>query len=539
MTRSSFLPYALIAPSVAFLAAFFLVPLVETVWLSFATGSGASLDNYRRMAQDLNFGTAIANTFLLTLVVVPLEIALALAMATMVAKLGRGRELALWVLTIPLGVSDLAAGLAWLAILQNSGYLNSALYALGLIPGQVSWLSQETPFSLFAAIALAEIWRATAIVLVILIAGLQLIPKEFGEAAEIFGAKPWTRFRTITLPLLKPSLQSALILRTVLAFEVFAVVYALGGRNFPVLAGEAYTWQNENQNYGVAAAYAVLIMAVSLTATAVSALPSARRLLLWSGLAVLFAWVLLPIYLVALGAFGGRLGVFRWPKSIWPSDLTLQAMQQFLAIEGVFSALMNSLIAAGFTVLFSILLGAPAGYALARYAFRGQNAYRLLVLLTRAFPLAILALPLTVSFIRFGLYDTPFGVSLIHTVLALPFAALVTQSLFMGIPREYEEAAWVFGCNRLQAFLRVVLPLALPGLAATAIFAFVISWNEVFAASILTVRNRTLTAYLLKILSESPLHYRLAGGFVLILPSVLFIFAVRRYLFAVWGIASK
>ena len=254
------------------------------------------------------------------------------------------------------------------------------------------------------------------------------------------------------------------------------------------------------------------------------ALPSARRLLLWTGLAVLLAWVLVPIYFVALGAFGGRLGVFRWPKTIWPSDLSFAAMTQFLAIEGVFNALVNSLIAAGLTVLFSVLLGAPAGYALARYSFRGQNAYRLLVLLTRAFPLAILALPLTVSFIRLGLYDTPFGVSLIHTVLALPFAALVTQSLFMGIPREYEE---------------VVLPLALPGLAATAIFAFVISWNEVFAASILTVRERTLTAYLLRILAESPLHYRFAGGFILIIPSVLFIFAVRRYLFAVWGIASK
>ena len=269
------------------------------------------------------------------------------------------------------------------------------------------------------------------------------------------------------------------------------------------------------------------------------ALPSARRLLLWTGLAVLIAWVLVPIYLVALGAFGGRLGVFRWPKSIWPSDLSFAAMSQFLAIEGVFNALVNSLIAAGLTVLFSIALGAPAGYALARYSFRGQNAYRLLVLLTRAFPLAILALPLTVSFIRLGLYDTPFGVSLIHTVLALPFAALVTQSLFMGIPREYEEAAWVFGCTRFQAFMKVVLPLALPGLAATAIFAFVISWNEVFAASILTVRERTLTAYLLRILAESPLHYRFAGGFILIIPSVLFIFAVRRYLFAVWGIASK
>jgi multiple sugar transport system permease protein len=267
-SRSSWIPYALIAPSVAFLAAFFLVPLVQTVWLSFAGDEGLSLANYRRMAGDLNFSLAIRNTFLLTLVVVPVQVVLALAMATMVSKLEKGRDLALWILTIPLGISDLAAGLAWLSLLQNTGYLNSALFSLGLIPGPVGWLSQETPWTLFAAIALAEVWRATAIVLVILIAGLQLIPKEFSEAAEIFGARPWTRFRRITLPLLRPSLQSALILRTVLAFEVFAVVYALGGRNFPVLAGEAYTWQNENQNYGVAAAYAVLIMAISLAATA-------------------------------------------------------------------------------------------------------------------------------------------------------------------------------------------------------------------------------------------------------------------------------
>jgi multiple sugar transport system permease protein len=267
--RASWIPYALIAPSIVLLGALFIVPLVQTIWLSVATENGPSLDNYARMAGDLNFSLAIRNTFLLTAVVVPLQVALALGMATMVTKLDRSRELVLWVLTIPLGISDLAAGLAWLAILQNSGYLNSALYKLGILSGQVGWLSQETPWSLFVAILLAEVWRATAIVLVILIAGLQLIPKEFAEAAEIFGARPWTRFRKITLPLLRPSLQSALILRTVLAFEVFAVVYALGGRNFPILAGEAYTWQNDNQNYGVAAAYAVLIMTISLAATAV------------------------------------------------------------------------------------------------------------------------------------------------------------------------------------------------------------------------------------------------------------------------------
>lgn len=266
---------------------------------------------------------------------------------------------------------------------------------------------------------------------------------------------------------------------------------------------------------------------------------AARRLLFLSGLAVLLAWVLVPIYLIGIGAFSGRIGVFRWPKGLIPSDASLAAMRAFLEIEGVFNAALNSAIVAALCMPFSLLLGAPAGYALARYSFRGQTMFRLLIVLTRAFPLAILALPLTVNFIRVGLYDTTLGVALVHTALALPFAALVSASLFMGIPRELEEAAYVFGCTRLSAFFKVVMPLALPGLAATAIFAFVISWNEVFAASVLTVRERTLTAYLLTVLAESPLHFRFAGGFILIVPSILFIFAVRKYLFAMWGIANR
>jgi multiple sugar transport system permease protein len=264
-----------------------------------------------------------------------------------------------------------------------------------------------------------------------------------------------------------------------------------------------------------------------------------RRTVYVTGVLALCAWVLLPIYLIALGAFGGRAGVYKWPKSLWPGQASLDAMLTFLRIEGVWNAALNSIIAAGLTMLFSVALGTPAGYALARFHFAGANLFRLLVLLTRAFPLAILALPLTVVFIRLGLYDTPFGVSLVHTALALPFAALVTASLFTGIPRELEEAGWVFGCTRWQAFRRIVLPLAMPGIVAAALFAFVISWNEVFAASVLTVRERTLTAYLLTVLRESPLHYRFAGGFVLIVPSVVFIFAVRRWLFAMWGVSNK
>jgi multiple sugar transport system permease protein len=267
MAPKPWVPYLLIAPAVLFLGALFLLPLVQTLTLSLQGEGGLSLANYTRMLGDLNFADALRNTFLLTLVVVPAQIVLALVMATMIARIGAGRDLVLWVWVIPLAISDLAAGLAWLAILQSTGYLNSVLFALGRLDGPTPWLTQETPLALFIGIALAEIWRATAIVLVILVAGMQLIPKEFGEAAEVFGASPWQRFRRVTLPLLKPSIQSALILRTVLAFEVFAVVYALGGRNFPVLVGEAYVWQGENQNTGVAAAYAALIMLISMLAT--------------------------------------------------------------------------------------------------------------------------------------------------------------------------------------------------------------------------------------------------------------------------------
>jgi multiple sugar transport system permease protein len=264
-----------------------------------------------------------------------------------------------------------------------------------------------------------------------------------------------------------------------------------------------------------------------------------RRGIFLSGVLVLCAWTLVPIWLIALGAVGGRQAVNAWPKSFGLNQASLDTLASFLRIDGVLASALTSVEVAVLCMIFSIALGAPAGYALARYTFRGATTYRLLILMTRAFPVGILALPLTVGFINLGLYDTPLGVALMHTALALPFAVLVSASLFQAIPRELEEAAWVFGCSNITAFRRVVLPLALPGIAATSIFAFVISWNEVFAASVLTVRHRTLTAYLLAVLSESPLHVQFAGGLMLIVPSVLFIFLVRKHLFSMWGIANR
>jgi len=261
------LPYLLLAPSLIFLTFLFAWPLVEAFRVAFSTEQGFTLENFRRMYDDLYFTEALRNTIGLVIVVVPLQLAFALAMSVLLTRLDRGRDLILYVWTIPLGISDLAAGIVWLAIMTESGYLNTVLADLRVIDEPTLWLSYETPLALFLAVVVAEIWRATAIVLVILVAGIQLIPKEYAEAAEVFGANAWQRFTRITLPLLKPSIQVALILRTILAFEVFAVVVALGGRNLPVLVGEAYYWQDQYRDSGVASAYAVLIQVISMAAT--------------------------------------------------------------------------------------------------------------------------------------------------------------------------------------------------------------------------------------------------------------------------------
>jgi multiple sugar transport system permease protein len=262
-----------------------------------------------------------------------------------------------------------------------------------------------------------------------------------------------------------------------------------------------------------------------------------RRLLL-VGAAIATVWVLLPIYFLVVNAWSSQEAVNAFPKAFVP-EMNHESLSFLLGFDGVLSSLVNSLIVAAITMVFSIGLGAPAGYALARYEFRGKGLFRLLILLTRAFPLPLLALPLTVLYIRLGVDDTLVGLALVHTMLALPFAVLITFSLFSGVPTELEEAAWVFGCTKVQAFRRVVLPIALPGLAASAIFAFVISWNEVFASSVLMIQNRTLTAFLLQNLDVSPMHMKFAGGALLVLPAATFMFLIRKHLFAMWGISNR
>ncbi|TDK26520.1 carbohydrate ABC transporter permease [Arthrobacter crusticola] len=259
------------------------------------------------------------------------------------------------------------------------------------------------------------------------------------------------------------------------------------------------------------------------------------RALLQAACIVISLFMLVPIYLISLAALSTRESLNDFPLSLLPTNLSFETLGAFLGSTGILGAFGNSLIVGIGTLLISALIGIPAGYALARFAFPAKEPYQLFLLFTRALPIVVLSVPLARLFLTVDLYDTTYAVILLHTALALPTTILISASVFLSVPIDVEEAARVFGCTPAGAFLKVVMPMALPGLAAASIFTFVMSWNEVLGASILTLDHRTLPAQVLTSLADSPLAYRFAGGFALVIPSIIFIAFMRRYLTNMWG----
>ena len=265
LKRINWEPYLLILPSVLYLLIFFAWPMVQAFGLAFQGDDGQlTLSYMQRMSSDAAFSEAIITTLKFIIAIIPLQFILALVMALLMMERLRGAEILLYIYAIPLALSDLASGIIWFSIFTQRGYLTSFFNALGVMDKPFLFLDYQTSWPLIAII-IAEVWRATSIMFVILVAGLQSIPRDYIEAAEVFGASYFARVRRVILPMLKPSIQVALILRTILAVQVFAVAMALAGRGITVLAAEAYRWYGEYRNHHMAAAYAIIILIISLT----------------------------------------------------------------------------------------------------------------------------------------------------------------------------------------------------------------------------------------------------------------------------------
>ena len=209
----------------------------------------------------------------------------------------------------------------------------------------------------------------------------------------------------------------------------------------------------------------------------------------------------------------------------------------FRVTNDALPALVRSIEVALLTIAISLSIGGLAGYAFARYYFKGKNLLKLSVLFVRMFPGVSIAMPMVIILARMGFYDKPLGLSLVYSVGQIGMTTWITASIFMGIPVELEEAAQIFGCSRWGAFFHVTLPLALPGLAASAMYAFIGSWSETAQAVILTQFNPTFPVVVYQTLvgAKGLVNLVAAGGVTMAVPAIVFTLIIRRYILQMWG----
>ena len=194
----------------------------------------------------------------------------------------------------------------------------------------------------------------------------------------------------------------------------------------------------------------------------------------------------------------------------------------------------NSIVIGLISTLFALIFGTLAGYVFSRFRFRGKNGIYLAMMLARAIPGIALSLPLFIMYARLNLSDTIIGMIITYVALNIPFTAWLMDGFFRAIPKELDEAARIDGCSAWGAFVRVDLPLALPGAAAAGIFSFLTSWNEFALANVITrtPASRTFPPALFEFTGQFVSDWRgmTAMSVLMLIPAVLFVAVVQRQL---------
>jgi multiple sugar transport system permease protein len=227
---------------------------------------------------------------------------------------------------------------------------------------------------------------------------------------------------------------------------------------------------------------------------------------------------------------------FQAPPTWFPKNPTLSAFRDIWIIRPFGHYILNGFIVGLGATILSIGVASLAAYAFARFRFRGKQVSLLMLLATQMIPYVMIAIPLYVMFSKIGLLNTQFGLILADTSIAVPFSVFMLRSYFYTLPEQLEEAAMIDGCTRLQAFYRVILPLSIPGIFATAVYCFLLVWGEFLFAVILTDTEtaRTVTVGLYTFIGQYMIqwNYLMAAVTVVTIPVVgLFIWA-QRYLVA-------
>ncbi len=219
---------------------------------------------------------------------------------------------------------------------------------------------------------------------------------------------------------------------------------------------------------------------------------------------------------------------------MWPSEMTLEHFTFVIAHSAFPTFFKNSLIVSGATALVVTVLASLSGYALSRFSFGAKYWIVALMLLTQMFPLVMLVAPIFKMLSPLGLTNSLTGLVIVYSAFNVPFATFLMQSFFDGIPKDLEEAAMIDGATQFVAFRQIILPLTLPGIAATLGFVFTAAWSELLFALMLISGNdaATFPVGLLSFVSKFSVDFgqMMAAGVLALIPAGLFFLLIQRYL---------
>jgi multiple sugar transport system permease protein len=258
------------------------------------------------------------------------------------------------------------------------------------------------------------------------------------------------------------------------------------------------------------------------------------RLVLWAGIMATVVVVGFPLYWMSASSVMSYTELFDRSARLVPEQLTLQHYRDLLSRTAFPQYFRNSAVVAVLATALAVALATLAGYGLTRFRFPGREFIARSVFFTYLFPPILLSIPLFVFLKQLGLVNSHVGLALAHVSFALPFAMWLAMIFFEAIPVELDEAAMVDGASRLGALVRIVLPLATPGVVANAVFVFVLSWNDYLFSVVLVVdeARKTLPVGVAGFAESTSVEWGLmmAGGVLITLPIMVGFAIVQRYL---------
>src|SRR5829696_8955040 len=473
----------LIAPAASLMLLFQVLPIVIGANASFRNWAlynpkktWIGFDHYIAVIMDPAFlYVVLPNTFLFMILSVAGALVAGLALALLLNRPFPGQKVVQTILLVPLMVAPVVAAIMIRWIFNDQfGIVNTVLEALGF-EGQ-PWLVQR--WSAFGIILLTDIWLWTPWFTLLLLAGLQSLPKEPFEAAAIDGTTTWRVFRFLTLPMLRPVIVVCVVIRAIDAFRTFDIVWTLTGggpgRSTELFSLYAYVHAFLNLDLGRGSAAAII-----------------------GGLIILVIGVAL-----------------------------------YRLVDRIVNAFINSALISTLATIFSLLVTVSSGYMLSRFTGPASRIWFGTIYVFRCVPYISWVLPLYFVTQSWGIYDTYTGLLLPHVAVHICFFSWLMKGFFDGIDPSMEYAAMIDGCTRWGAFIRVAVPSALPAISALAVLCWLFTWNEFLFALILT-GNRVpmITVVMAQFVTEMGLRWNLmaATAVMALVPAFLVALFGQKY----------